>query len=216
TEDKGVVLTAGGLASRREGGASQIGSRPRARSDGDVQYPTVAAPELILNDDVGEVGLDARRERRDRREASKVAVRIRGTLVAAEGIEGLTPCPSHGLDRDERQEAVLARQRKLRVDPLDLHHAADVGVEVQTAVVVRLAARGRSRVVEREAGVIRTHLTVRQVDLDAEHGLDPADRELEVGAEPGSPVPLRVAVTGGVAVVDVSAHRRNLVEEPGD
>ena len=56
----------------------------------------------------------------------------------------------------------------------------------------------------REAAVVRAHLPVRQVDLETEHGLDPADRELEVRTEPGAPVPLTVAVTGQVAVVRCS------------
>src|SRR5207247_10369106 len=122
---------------------------------------------------------------------------------------------------------VLARQRELRVYPLDLDHAADVRVDVQTAVGVDLTPRDRAAGrgadtagltghVAREAAVVRAHLPVRQVDLEPENGPDPADRELEVRTEPGAPVPLAVAVAGQVAVVDVVARCRHLVEESGD
>ena len=205
-EDQRVVLTAPGL----ERGVTPVG-----------------AGELILDDDVGEVGLDVRRERGDRRDAGEVTVGELRELVLPERIERLTARPRHGLDRDEGQETVLTRQRELRVDPLDLDHAADVRVDVQTAVGVdltprdRAAGRGghaarRAADVAREAAVVRAHLPVRQVDLEPEHGPDPADRELEVRTEPGAPVPLTVAVTGQVAVVRVPAHRRDLVEESGD
>src|SRR5262249_35107375 len=81
--------------------------------------------------------------------------------------------------------------------------------------VGREAAR-RAAGVARETAVVGTPLPVGQVDLETEHGLDAADRELEVWPEPGTPVPLTVAVTGQVAVVRVPAHRRDLVEEAGD
>src|SRR5206468_10038805 len=70
--------------------------------------------------------------------------------------------------------------------------------------------------VARKAAVVRAHLPVRQVDLEPENGPDPADRELEVRTEPGARVPLAVAVAGQVAVVDVVARCRHLVEESGD
>src|SRR5207247_1544170 len=122
-------------------------------------------------------------------------------------------------------------QRKLRVDPLDLDHAADVSVEVQTAVRVVLAAAvrilnvsaddveyaaRRTGIVAREATVVGPALAVLQVDLETEHSLDPPDLEREVGAEPGPGIPLPVVVPGQVAVVEVPTHRRHLVEEPGD
>src|SRR5207244_4604250 len=120
-----------------------------------------------------------------------------GQLVLTERIERLTARPRHRLDRDEGQETVLTRQRELRVDPLDLDHAADVRVDVQTAVGVdltprdRAAGRGghaarRAADVAREAAVVRAHLPVRQVDLEPETGPDPPDRELEVRTEPGA------------------------------
>src|SRR5262249_29620643 len=138
-------------------------------------------------------------------------------------------------DGDEGQETVLTRERELRVDPLDLDHAADVGVDVETAVGVDLTTGGgcagaraarRSRVgseaarrtarVAREAAIVGPGLAVGQVDLETQDGLDPADRKLEVRTEPGTPIPLTVAVTGQVTVVRVPAHRRDLVEETGD
>src|SRR5207245_9170634 len=172
--------------------------------------------ELFLEHDPGAIGLDFRRERRDRRHSGEIAVRVLGELVLGEGVEGLAAQPSHGLDGDERQQAILARQGKLRVDPFDLDHAADVGVEVQTAVGVDLAPRGLAAVggaelagakatrgpaiVAREPTVVGPGLPILQVDLEAEHGLDPSDRELEVRTEPGPRVPLLVAVARQVAV----------------
>src|SRR6266540_2619384 len=44
----------------------------------------------------------------------------------------------------------------------------------------------------------------------------PADRELEVRTKPGPRVPLTIAIAREIAVVEVSAHRRDLVEEPAD
>src|SRR5262249_23615327 len=143
--------------------------------------------------------------------------------------------PRHRLDGDEGQQTVLTRERELRVDPLDLDHAADVGVDVETAVGVdlttgggcasaRAARRSRvgsdaahaSRVVKGEPAVEAAGLAVLQVDLEAENGPDPADRELQVRTEPGARIPLTVTVTGQVAVERVPAHRRDLVEEAGD
>src|SRR4029077_6313010 len=111
------------------------------------------------------------------------------------------------------------------VDPLDLDHAADVRVDVQGAVGVdlgpidRLQGRGpagEAGIVARKAAVVGSGLAVHQVDLETENGLNPADRELEVRAEPGPGVPLLVAVPSEVAVVEVPAHRRDLVEKPAD
>ena len=175
----------------------------------------VRSRELVLDDDIGQVGLEVRRERRDGRHAGKVAVRV-NNLVVGEPAEGLAARPRHGLDRDERQETVLARQRKLRVDPLDLDHAAHVAVEVVTAVAIDLAARVGARGVTREAPVVGPGLPVLQVDLEPEHGLDPPDLEREVRTEPGPAVPLPIAGAGQVAVVEVPARRGDLVEEPGD
>src|SRR5439155_350961 len=64
--------------------------------------------------------------------------------------------------------------------------------------------------------IVGSGLPVLQVDLEAEHGLDPPDRELEVRTEPGPGVPLTIAVSGEVAVIEVPAHRRDLIEEPGE
>src|SRR5262249_56988917 len=89
----------------------------------------------------------------------------------------------------ERQETVLTRERELRVDPLDLDHAADVGVDVETAVGVDLtaggsctrapagcagreAARGPADVA-REAAVVGPGLPIRQVDLETQNRPDP-------------------------------------------
>src|SRR4029077_9780876 len=77
-------------------------------------------------------------------------------------------------------------------------------------------AAGGARVVTREAAVVRAGLAVVQVDLDAENGLGAADRELEVGTEARSRVPLTIVVAGEVAVVNVAAGRRDLVEGAAD
>src|SRR5262249_60616292 len=103
----------------------------------------VGAGELVLDDDIGEVGLDVRRERGDRRHTGEVAVGEHRELVVGKRIERLTACPRHGLDGYARQETVLTRERGLRVDPLDLYHAAYAGVDVETAVAVDLTAGGR-------------------------------------------------------------------------
>src|SRR6185503_14771868 len=131
----------------------------------------------------------------------------------------------YGLDRDERQQAVLTRQRELGIDPFDLDHAADVRVDVQGAVGVDLGPVGRLErrppagypgVIAREAAVVGSRLAVHEVDLETEHSLDPAHRELEVRAESGPGVPLAVAVPGEIAVVKISAHRRDLIEETAE
>src|SRR5438128_3085608 len=67
-----------------------------------------------------------------------------------------------------------------------------------------------------ETAVVRAGLAVVQVELDAEHGLGPADGELEVGTEASPGVPLTVVVAAEVAVVDVAASRCDLGERPGD
>src|SRR4029450_2369289 len=77
-------------------------------------------------------------------------------------------------------------------------------------------AAGRTADVAREPAVVGPGLPVLQVDLDTEPGLDPADREPEVRTEPGARVPFSVAVAGQVAVKDVPACCRDLVEQPGD
>src|SRR6266404_5314265 len=71
-------------------------------------------------------------------------------------------------------------------------------------------------VVPREPAVVRAGLAVVEVKLDAEHGLGPPHRELEVRAEPSPRVPLMIAVTGEVAIVKVPARRGDLIEESGD
>src|SRR5262249_8816840 len=181
----------------------------------------VAASQLILDDHVGEVVLDVRRERRVKVQAGEVAVGV-VHLVVGDRAERLTARARHGEDRDERQQAVLAGQVELGVDPLDLEQAGDVGVEVQTAARGPRAfaasdeAPGGARAVPGEAAVVRAGLAVVQVELDAEHGLGPTHRELEVRAEARTRVPLTLAVAGEVTVVDVTARRRDLVEGPGD
>src|SRR5205823_1379053 len=143
-------------------------------------------------------------------------------LVVGDRAERLTARAGHGENRNERQETVLAGQVELRVDPLDLEQPGDVGVEVQAAACGARAlaasrkAAGGARVVPGEAAVVRASLAVVQVELDAEHGLGAADRELEVRAEARARVPLTVVVAGEVAVVDVTARRRHLIEGPGD
>src|SRR5262249_9566170 len=77
-------------------------------------------------------------------------------------------------------------------------------------------AAGLAAGVAREAAVVRAGLAVVQVELDAEHGLRAAHRELEVRTEARARVPLMVAVTSEVAVVDVPSSGRDLVEGPGD
>src|SRR5262249_55016773 len=70
--------------------------------------------------------------------------------------------------------------------------------------------------VTRETAVVRAGLAVVQVHLETEHGLRPADRELEVGTKTHSRVPLTVVVTAEVAVEEVSTSGSDLVEEPRD
>jgi len=70
--------------------------------------------------------------------------------------------------------------------------------------------------VPREAAVVRAGLTVVEVELDDEHGLGPANRELEVGTEASPGVPFTIVVAAEVAVVEIPACRRDLVEGPGD
>ena len=150
-------------------------------------------------------------------QAREVAVRI-VDLVVRDAAEGLAARAGHGQERNERHEAVFAGQVELGVDPLDLEQPGDVGVEVQTAArgtrgfATPHEATSRARVVARKAAVVRAGLPVIQVELDAEHGLRAADRELEVGTETNPRIPLTIVVTAEVAVVDVAASRRNLVE----
>src|SRR5262249_51467437 len=66
------------------------------------------------------------------------------------------------------------------------------------------------------AAIVRACLAVVQVELDAEHGLGAADRELEVRAEARPRIPLTIVVAGEVTVVEVPTSRRNLIERPGD
>src|SRR5262249_12936056 len=94
------------------------------------------------------------------------------------------------------------------------------GVGVDFGAAGRRAGAGRaageSGVVAREPAVVGSGLAVLQVDLEAEHGLDPTDRELEVRAEAGPGVPLAVAVPGEVSVVEIPAHRGDLIEETAE
>src|SRR5262249_9505595 len=156
-------------------------------------------------------------------EAAKVVVRKGGELIRGKMGEGLTSRPGHGLDGDERQEAVLTRQGKLRVDPLDLDHAAHVGIEVEVSVRVDLSptkdlatAAWKACIVERETAVVVSALPVLQVDLETENSLDSPDREFEVRPKAGSGVPLAITGPRQVAVIEVRAHRGDLIEETGD
>src|SRR5262249_33850870 len=72
TDDERPVLAASGLGACWEDRGTGAGTRGYP----DVQYSAVAARELILDDDIGEVQLDVRRERRDARDTGKVAVRV--------------------------------------------------------------------------------------------------------------------------------------------
>src|SRR5262249_32448738 len=186
-----------------------------------VRQRSVPSGQLVLDDHVGEVVLDVRREGRVQVQAREVTVGV-VHLVVGDRAERLTAGAGDGEDRDERQEAVLAGQIELSVDPLDLEQPGDVGVDVQPAArgarafATSCKAASRTRVVAGEAAVVRARLAVVQVELDTEHGLGAADRELEVRAEARARVPLTVVVTSEVAVVDVTARRRDLVERPGD
>src|SRR5207245_1156422 len=177
----------------------------------------VTAGELILDVDPRQVVLEVRREESVEIQASEVTVRV-VDLVVRDGAEGLAARAGHGHDGDERHEAVFAGQVELCIDPLDLEQPGDVSVEVQTAAGSARAfataheAASRARVVAREAPVVRARLAVVQVELDAEHGLRAADRELEVRAEASPRVPLTIVVTAEVAVVDIAAGRRDLIE----
>src|SRR5207245_8543867 len=139
-------------------------------------------------------------------------------LVVGGGSERLTARAGHRQDRDERHETVFPGQIELRVDPLDLEQPGDVGVEVQAAAGGARAfaaprkAASLAASVAGETAVVRAGLAVVQVELDAEHGLGPADGELEVGTEASPGVPLTVVVAAEVAVVDVAASRCDLVE----
>src|SRR5262249_43492471 len=116
--------------------------------------------------------------------------------------------------------AVLAGQIELRVDPLDLEEARHVGIEIQAPAGAEFAApaeaAGLAAVVARKATVVGPALAVHQIELDAEDGFRAPDREHEVGTEASPGVPFMIAVTRVVAVVEVPAGRRDLVEEPGD
>src|SRR5207244_9390289 len=100
----------------------------------------VTARDLVLDHDVGELDLEVRRERRDRRQAREVAVRV-GDLVVREVGEGLEAGPADGWNGDERQKAVLARQVELRVHPLHLDDAGDVRVQTGVSRVSGMLAR---------------------------------------------------------------------------
>jgi len=71
-------------------------------------------------------------------------------------------------------------------------------------------------IVAGKAAVVRARLAVVQVELDAEHGLRPPDRELEVRAEASPGVPFMIAGARVVAVVEVTAHRGDLIEGSAD
>src|SRR5439155_9112474 len=165
------------------------------------------------------VVLDVRRERRVEVQARKVTVGV-VDLVVRDGRERLATGAGHGQNRDERQQAVLAGQIELRVDPLDLEEARQVGVDTQAASGAELAASDEAAdlagVVAGKATVVGPALAVHQIELDAEHGLGPPDRELEVGAEASPGVPFMIAVASVVAVVEVPARRGDLIEEPAD
>jgi hypothetical protein len=64
-------------------------------------HTAVGPGQLILDDDVGEVGLDVRRERGDRRHAGEITVGVLRELVLRKRIERLSARPRHRLDGDE-------------------------------------------------------------------------------------------------------------------
>src|SRR5262249_9442283 len=181
-DDERVVLTA-------------VGPSGRQRS--------VPSGQLVLDVHPGKVILDIRRKGRVQVQPREVAVRV-VHLVVGNRAERLTARAGHGQDRDERQEAVLAGQVELRVDPLDLEQTGDVGVDVQApargagAFATSCKAASRTRAVAGEAAVVRARLAVVQVELDTEHGLGAADGELEVRAEARARVPLTVVVAAEV------------------
>src|SRR5437773_1622006 len=118
----------------------------------------VAAANLALDDDVGELGLEVRGECCDRREAGEIAGRVGNLGLVGEVAEGLETRPAPGLDRYERQQAVLAGQVELRVHPLHLDDASDVRVQTGVgrgpAVFVEAASggTGSAHVLTRTAG----------------------------------------------------------------
>jgi hypothetical protein len=77
-------------------GGRELGAeddRPVLPAPGFVDGETpVGAGELVLDDDVGEVRLDGRRERGDRRDTGEVTVGEQRELVVRKRIERLTAC----------------------------------------------------------------------------------------------------------------------------
>src|SRR5262249_6459911 len=131
---------------------------------------SVTARELIFDDHIGETELDVRRERCDRREAGKIAVAVCGSLVVAKGGERLADQAGDGQHRDEGHETVFPGEVELRVHPLDLKYAGDVGIDVETRAGVGLAAPGIAPrlpgVVTGKSTVVRPHLAVAEIQFD--------------------------------------------------
>ena len=179
----------------------------------------VTTGQRILDVHPRKVVLDVRRERRVEVQAREVTVGV-VDLVVRDGRERLATGAGHGQNRDERQETVLAGQIELRIDPLDLEEARHVGVDIQAASGAEMAASVEAArltaIVAGKATVVGPALAVHQIELDAEHGLRPPDRELEVRADASPGVPFTIAVARVVAVVEVPAHRGDLIEESGD
>src|SRR5213594_1658154 len=190
----------------------------RAEDERGVLAParTRGGRQPILDHDIGDVRLQVRRKRRDRREAGKITGRVGDLGGGGEVSEGLEARPRDARHRDERQYAIPAGEIELRVEPLDLDDAGDVRVET--------GARGHPRDLSGGVGSgtltctvsFSTSLTPAQVQLESHHGLGPSYLERKVRTEPGPGVPIIVPGTREVSVLVVPAERRDLVEEPGD
>src|SRR5262249_46986204 len=77
-------------------------------------------------------------------------------------------------------------------------------------------AAGLTNIVARKATIIGPALTVHQIELDAEHGLRPPDREHKVGTEASPGVPFMIAVARVVAIVEIPARQHDLIEKPNN
>src|SRR5436309_13821310 len=190
----------------------------RAEDERGVLAParTRRGRQPILDHDIGDVRLQVRRKRRDRREAGKITGRVGDLGGGGEVSEGLEARPRDARHRDERQYAIPAGEIELRVEPLDLDDAGDVRVET--------GARGHPRDLSGGVGSgtltctvsFSTSLTPAQVQLESHHGLGPSYLERKVRTEPGPGVPIIVPGTREVSVLVVPPERRDLVEESGD
>src|SRR5215831_11271250 len=230
--DEGPVVTTGlGLAVRRKAGSRGDAADNRGcRRDalvldrtalGHDRPESALAEQILVDRDIGELRLEGGAERRVQVDSSEVTVGIGGQLVVRRRAERLGAEPQEDRERHERD-------RKLRIQPLDLERALRVRVQIEGGLCADTnraagdSADGSGReagfTVADASGVAESCLAPVGIDLEPEHSLGRTDFTDDVEPASGSPIPLLVAIPSKVGVERAHVAREGhiVVDEARD